>query len=257
MSNEEQFPEELAELERALASFEPSPTRIDRDRLMFEAGAAACSFARTSSDQEKSPELSACETNRRGSTARDVPDEHGLPPQAVSPRRWALKPRLWPVAAAAATMLACIFAGLFTIERNRPPVVVRDVIYLEQETATPELVVGAQPTTDIRSPAADRQPVYTNKPPVVRRGLPLLPDFGFLTSDPSSNYLALRQFILARGVDALPQPEYDVDPSPLTRSQTAAELLREFLPCSAREVLTNDHGTRRPEATTTDVGDTI
>ena len=34
-----ELPEELADLERLLASFEPGPSRIDRDHMMFDAGA--------------------------------------------------------------------------------------------------------------------------------------------------------------------------------------------------------------------------
>ncbi len=48
--HEKQQPEELAAIERALAACTPAPPRVDRDRLMFLAGAASVSAASTPGD---------------------------------------------------------------------------------------------------------------------------------------------------------------------------------------------------------------
>lgn len=78
MSADERMPPELSSFERTLAGLAPAPSRIDRDRLMYDLGAEAAEAR-----------LSAA--GARGAAGAFLP------------------PRVW---AAAATLLACISLGL-------------------------------------------------------------------------------------------------------------------------------------------------
>lgn len=78
MSSQERLPAELNAFERALSSLAPAPSRIDRDRLMFELGAQAATEKLTATYIAKQ-------------------------------RRWFTPKRAW---AAAAVVLACTSLGL-------------------------------------------------------------------------------------------------------------------------------------------------
>ena len=78
MSSDERLPEELNSFEHALSGLAPAPSRIDRDRLMFELGVQAAS--------------------------EQLGTSH-----AIRPRRWFAAEFTW---AAAAVLLACTSLGL-------------------------------------------------------------------------------------------------------------------------------------------------
>jgi hypothetical protein len=215
---EAQLPEELADLERMLASFEPGPSRIDRDQMMFDAG-AACGLSQALASGEGRRESTTYAKSRESATCG-----LGREPGAQS------KLLPWPIATAAAVLLACLFGSLYVVERNRDPASVREIVYLERATPPSDDVVEASRARTAVPPDAVR------KPSVVRRAA-FYPGLAPQLPGRYPNYLALRQLILTRGVESLPRRDYDDDCgslSELTRPPaTIRQLMEEFLPSPA------------------------
>ena len=132
---EAQLPEELADLERMLASFEPGPSRIDRDQMMFDAG-AACGLSQALASGEGRRESTTFAKSRESATCG-----LGREPGAQS------KLLPWPIATAAAVLLACLFGSLYVVERNRNPASVREIVYIERDTSRSDGVVEASRAT--------------------------------------------------------------------------------------------------------------
>jgi hypothetical protein len=96
MSREADTPRDLTPLESALASLMPATVRVDRDRLMYQAGQASAQAEATTA--------------------------------GVQPRAW-----LWPTAAAGMSTVA---AALFVLLVVRPqPAVVERIVYVPAEGA--------------------------------------------------------------------------------------------------------------------------
>ncbi len=216
--DEAELPEELADLERMLASFEPGPSRIDRDHMMFDAG-TACGLAqalasgegmRDSTTYEKSRESATCGLGRElGARSKLLP---------------------WPIATAAAVLLACLLGSLYVVERNRNPASVREIVYVERATPKSDGVVEAMRAT---------APVPTDAaraPSVVHRAA-FYPGLAARTSGRYPKYLALRELILTRGVESLPLRDYSHETDPFSESTrqpaTLRQLMKEFLPSPA------------------------
>ena len=216
--DETELPEELADLERMLASFEPGPSRIDRDQMMFDAG-AACGLSQGLASGAGMREATTYEKSRESTTCR-----LGREPGAQS------KLRPWPIATAAAVLLACLFGSLYVVERNRDPASVREIVSIERETPRPDGVVEAlRATADVPTDAVPA-------PSLVHRAA-FYAGLAARTSGRYPKYLALRELILTRGVESLPLRDYDDDTDPfseLTRQPaTLRRLMEEFLPSPA------------------------
>ena len=136
--------EDLAAVEAALASLNPTPCGVDRDRMMFRAGRASA--------EKTSP-----------------------------PGRRPLTSRLWPCATAATTLLAVTFASLWLAGRGQP--VAERHLKPSREMGVEEQQAGEHPAAVAPSTevARDRKRFRTD-------------------------YLQLRQWVLTRGLDELPQP---------------------------------------------------
>ena len=67
-------------------------------------------------------------------------------------------------------------------------------------------------------------------------------------TSPAFSYLALREVVLTRGIDALPLRNDSGSVEQLRPAATARELLKEFLPDSAKTVPTNGHNRWLPES---------
>lgn len=216
--DEAELPEELADLERLLASFEPGPSRIDRDQMMFDAG-AACGLAQALATGAGKRESTTFEKSRVGATC-------GLG-RALEARS---KLRPWPMATAAAVLVACLIGSLYVVERNRDPASVREIVYIERETSQSDGVVEA-------SRATPPVPTHAVPAPSVVHRATFYPGLAARTSGRYPKYLALRELILTRGVESLPLRDYDDDTDPfseLTRQPaTLRRLMEEFLPSPA------------------------
>lgn len=235
--NQEPLAGALKELESALASFAPAPARLDRDRLMFAAGAA--------------------------SRAAKVPLSHPHAGHARRARALGSSARRLPLATTAAAMLAAVFAVLYAVERHRAPVIVRDV-GARQGAARPAsaapaargarsgpVPAGRQATAvAVTTPAPGIQPGRAIRAPVA--GVPPIIDrnplwtYGpwRLIAAPSTNYFALRHVLLDRGVEALPPYQPPTTPSPSGRQfpverhepATIRNLMKEFVPARATKM---------------------
>lgn len=176
MSNEHNDrTDEVTSVERALAQFSPRAANVDRDRLMFLAGAAAVE-ARSQVSGVRSQDV-----------LRDSP----------SRRRFQL---VWPAAtvAMAATSLALAVA-LFLQPEPRVQIVYLDrpaaVAAAESPAAAPSFVeiVSPEIPQHVAVPAMV-QPTKTPQTATTRHDMP------------DSNYLRTREVALRMGLDALGSP---------------------------------------------------
>ena len=202
MSSEDKLPEELVELERSLAELAPAPSRVDRDRLMFAAG-AACG---------------------------EEPFAHRIPQPASRGTRMLrthgeYRVSAWTVATAASVLLACGFAALYAIERNRQPVTIRELVYVDRPTLPPDPAIALEEDSRDTSVVSDN----SNR---VSQGSVLEPrSFRFAAfSSQIPNYITFRKMAIRHGVDALPRREYSGPVDPQGAPPTAGELLKGFLP---------------------------
>jgi len=124
MSSHERLPEELTAFERALSDLAPAPSRIDRDRLMYELGAQAAT--------EK---LTAIYIAKQ--------------------RRWFTPKRVW---AAASVMLACTSLGLAV----RLAMEMRTVTHETLAVETRDTVSAESASTSETSPGVSSSPAVVN-----------------------------------------------------------------------------------------------
>jgi hypothetical protein len=173
MSHEElrrQNPDDLKQVQETLAALAPRPPQVDRDRLMFLAGAAAASGGR------QPPEVT------------DVA------------RRASLGNHFWPAATAAlgATSLAI---ALVVRMGASPQIVYVERPSPEDEAMGPNAVVRINPTPDSPSAAIADEP---RSSPRIAESLasnrPAMPRV------PADNYLRSREVALRMGLDALGAP---------------------------------------------------
>jgi hypothetical protein len=173
MSHEHEQPEELKAVEQSLAAFAPAAPRLDRDRLMFLAGAASASASAPASAQ--------------ASGRREPPDGHESPGgqtigQLTLPARL-----LWPVtsAALAATSLAL---AVVLVTRPTPP---SQVVYL------------APPAAEVPHRAIPTAPTVARHQPQIDPASPILASRQSASSVPAENYVRTREVALRLGLDAL------------------------------------------------------
>jgi hypothetical protein len=163
--NNRENPDELKATEQALAAIAPRPAQVERDRLMFLAGAASAA-ARGQG------------TGDRGQEERVAPVGRGT---------W-----LWPAASAAlgATSLALTIA--LVVRANPPP----QVVYVERPApavpaASPRIAVqSVQPSPS--QPAAE---IAVAPRPAPRPAT--------IVQVPADNYVRSREVALRMGLDAL------------------------------------------------------
>jgi hypothetical protein len=157
------FESDLKPLEAALGSLMPTASRIDRDRLMFLAGAASIDAT------------ASAETGENISAAKAGDDCARLP------RHWQHRffAAFWPLATA---VLLLISIGLGALLAFRQPG--ERVVYVER-----------QPTQDSQLP---RSIASFGAPPVTA-----FTDRTIASASADASYLVLRQQVLRRGVAAL------------------------------------------------------
>ncbi len=214
MSNEHQpderpLPAELAAVERQLAGLAPTAPRIDRDRLMFEAGRAAADA-----------ESRAVHLGEGASAARSR--------QEPSPGQGTLTPTLshgergrrgwfWPAATATMTAATVLLAVM--------------LVRQDRQSGAPQLVSVPPDKATVETPAAE--------PRLERDGdeslmLAQSQEAWPLRGQPTRGYLGARYVALTRGVDALADNWRPAvvrgggDASP-HEPQTSREMLEEML----------------------------
>ncbi|MBN1852936.1 MAG: hypothetical protein JW829_09435 [Pirellulales bacterium] len=238
MPNEDQFPQELIDLERSLAGLEPAPSRINRDRLMFAAGVASGIERVGTEDDSGHKKRAILAALQRSLRSRS----QGLSTYRIPS---------WPIATAASLLIACLFAVLYAIESNRGPVTVREVVYVDRPISAPDSVMASHHhTPDSKTMTGDFE---SN----LQYSVLLQPVFPFGAWKPQlPSYIALRQLAITQGIDALPQREYTGETGPQTSPRTAFELLKEFLPSRSSGLKTSDKPLL-PESIYNQLGDTI
>jgi hypothetical protein len=188
---------ELAALERQLTAMNPAAPRIDRDRLMFEAGRAA---ALAGSEPSPNPSLQG-----RGATL-------AASLRVAGARNW-----FWPAATAAMTAATVVLATMLVWQRHSWQVAsVKD----NSSTAPTQIAQQSAAVAEETLPNADFR--TASWPPF---------------AEPSSGYLGVRNVALTRGLGALPTEFRarggDRSQRSRTKPATARELLDEMAPKSA------------------------
>jgi hypothetical protein len=164
---------DLAAIEQQLRGLVPEALRIDRDRLMFEAGrAAGLSAQRALYEPSPGPSLQG-----RGSIA--ATGHHGCRGRVAGGRRW-----FWPAATVAMTAATLLLATML-VWQNR------------SQTAA-NLADQSRPATNDAVPrGADSEPRRHLDQFTERDGWPSIPPA-------TSGYLNTRYIALTRGVGELP-----------------------------------------------------
>lgn len=157
------FEPDLKPLEAALGSLMPTVSRIDRDRLMFQAGAASVDAT------------TACVAGNDRSLANAGDDAGGLQ------RRWQHRSfgKFWPLATAVLLLISIGLGALLALRQTA-----ERVVYVER-----------QPTQDSQLP---RSIASFGAPPVTA-----FTDRTIASASADASYLVLRQQVLRRGVAAL------------------------------------------------------
>lgn len=182
------------QIEPELSAYAPRPPRIDRDRLMFEAGRAA---------EVSHPAASAVLSLRPGVIAW-----FPTGPQPAAPLNW-----LWPASTMAMTLVAMGLGVALLLQpapRQRVPIV-RIPAHAPQAASPLAVSSGGlnQPHQDFaHGPAAEEEA------PVIA-----------LESLPENHVLRLRQVALTQDVDAL-APSLSRDTTRLTPLPTRGSLMR-------------------------------
>jgi hypothetical protein len=198
-SNEWRLPAELAALEKQLAELTPSTPRIDRDRLMFEAGQAAAE-ASLSLWERARVRVSGTKVSFAPFLGRK---ERGI---------------FWPAATATMTA-ATILLAMMLVRQGEPTPVDQMATAIE-----PAPITEASPA----APSIDHEQDNVWGIATTHNAWPL-------AGWPMTGYLGQRYIALTQGVDALAndwqQAAIDTggDLSP-PRPPTARDLLREMLP---------------------------
>jgi hypothetical protein len=187
------------QIEPELSAYAPRPPRIDRDRLMFEAGRAAA---------VSHPAASAALSLRPGVIAWFPPA-----PQSAAPASW-----LWPASTMGMTVVA-MGLGLALLLRPVPlerVQVIRIPAHAPQAAPNPTLAVSSgglnQPDRDV----APHLPAVADEAPVVA-----------LESLPENHMLRVRQVALTDGVESVVLP-VSRDTTRLTPPPTRGALMRQL-----------------------------
>lgn len=208
--DEEHLPDELAALERRLASLTPPAPRVDRDRLMFEAGRASAEATRLGLTYIAGP-------SRSGDSYVAGPSRSG---DSRAGRLWSH--RFWPAAAATMTAASIALAVLLIRQTSSP---------FSDEQRSPDFIVEntATATADMQLAQIAESNGYW----------PTIVPAWIFPTQPVSGYLANRHSILTLGAVAMESDRHQLSAgdSPIgpSRPPTARELLDEFLPPSARD----------------------
>lgn len=167
------------QVEADLSAYAPRPPRIDRDRLMFEAGRAAA---------QSQLSAGAAAAMRQGFIAW-FPS-----PPTLIPGNW-----LWPASTLAMALVA-LGLGFALLLRPDPQERVPDV-------------ARRMRAPDLKAPAAPHPPLLVSSgglPPTGRQDRPEPPapegPVVSLDSLPENHLLRVRQVLLTQGVEALPSP---------------------------------------------------
>lgn len=189
------------QIEPELSAYAPRPPRIDRDRLMFEAGRAA---------EVSHPAASAALSLRPGVIAW-----FPAGPQPAAPMNW-----LWPASTMAMTVVA-VGLGLALLLR---PVPLERVQVVERVVRIPAHAPQAAPDPTLAvSSGGLNQAHHDFARPVAEEEAPVLA----LESLPENHPLRVRQVALTQDVDVLsPQPNGDT--ARLTPLPTRGSLMRKL-----------------------------
>jgi hypothetical protein len=167
-------PDELKQVQESLAALAPRPMQVDRDRLMFLAGAAA---AQGSGFRVQGSEAAALETRLRPA--------------------W-----LWPAATGLLGATSLALAIALVVRTGSPP----QIVYIDRPVPAmlpmgPGAVTGTSPTDD--SPAAATADEPRSAPRIAAE---LAPSRVSAPQVPADNYLRSREVALRMGIDALGSP---------------------------------------------------
>jgi len=164
-SNED--PRDLKPVEQTLAALSPQPPQIDRDRLMFLAGAAS----------------------GQGSGFGVQGSGMAVPASASSRSAW-----LWPAATAALAATSLALAIALVVRTNAPAQIVHvDRPAPAAPALSPQVAIQPEPSSTLQSAATDSAVARSASRPASRRV-------------PADNYLRSREVALRMGVDALGTP---------------------------------------------------
>jgi len=127
-----------------------------------------------------------------------------------------------------------MFASLYFRERTRPPTTVRQGAFVEPESPVAASVAPFRPSAGNAQTTVADIPARADRPPRIPHRAPFSARPASIGASVASNYIALRNLVLTRGIDALPQREYTSDadtlPEPIHPPITARALMKEFLP---------------------------
>ncbi|HUE74701.1 MAG TPA: hypothetical protein VMP01_27785 [Pirellulaceae bacterium] len=188
------------QIEPELTAYAPRPPRIDRDRLMFEAGRAA---------EVSHPAASAALSLRPGAIAWFPPA-----PQSPPPMNW-----LWPASTMAMTVVA-VGLGLALLVR---PVPLERVQVVERVVRIPSHAPQAVPQPLAVSSGHRDQANHDFAGPAAEDEAPVLT----LESLPENHVLRIRQVALTQDIDAL-APPVSSDTARLTPLPTRGSLMRKL-----------------------------
>jgi hypothetical protein len=187
------------QIEPQLSAYAPRPPRIDRDRLMFEAGRAAAA---------SHPSASAALALRPGVIAWFPAPQPGAP----ATLGW-----VWPTCTAAMTCLA-VALGLALVLRSGPD----RVQVIDRVIRIPSPTPQATPDAPRMVSSGGLNHDFADPPPMANESPALT-----LESLPENHLLRVRQAALTQGDDMLsPQPGSDT--ARLTRPPTRGSLMRQF-----------------------------
>jgi hypothetical protein len=165
-------PDDLKQVQEALAALAPRPPAVNRDRLMFLAGAAATGGRESGV----------------GSREAAVP---------VGRKAW-----LWPAATAALGATSLVLAIALMVQADAPP----RIVYVERPAPEaremgPDAVAGAAQDSPTAAVANADEPR-----PTPRIAAALTADRAQVPQVPADNYLRSREVALRMGLDALGSP---------------------------------------------------
>ena len=162
-------PDDLKQVQETLAALAPRPPQVDRDRLMFLAGAAAAGGQRSGVGSRESAVV----------TSRNA---------------W-----LWPAATAALGATSLALAIALDVRSDAPP----QIVYVERPgMEAPQAIARANPTHE--SPAVAVKADAPGATPRVAE--PLAANRTAVPQVPTDNYLRSREVALRMGLDALGAP---------------------------------------------------
>lgn len=195
------------QIETSLSAYAPRPPRIDRDRLMFEAGRAAA-FSHFP-------------------LAKGSPFQRGAIgwfnlPSSCSPPHW-----LWPASTLMMTAVACGFAvALFLQVDPVPRVQVIKRVVREPHRTLPSPAAAPEPVL-VSSDRRYQVEQFSAQPSPAEEAPALT-----LAALPENHLLRVREVALTQGVDAI-SPPHSEGTVRLATPPTRGSLMRKFAPSPA------------------------